>query len=241
MTLVAHVDGGAFGVARRLPRRDEGVDARGRAAAGEEPACALRIAEPSPEPVDDDQFHVARTARNQPGTLVDVVAGGHEVSKYAGPCGRGRDESKTSWVIQACRIRENIARGPLHDLRRRPAIFGWVLRQLTLEDLPELALPGIFSGQALDSFNHELERLLAQGRASARATFGDRRLRGRPTVPSALPCRGRGVFASASNRSIRHTPLLIVQLTSVVSIMPQMVRRTPGRLGRARCRIPTDW
>ena len=42
VALVAHVDAGAFGVARRLAGGDEGVDARRRAAAGEEPARALR-------------------------------------------------------------------------------------------------------------------------------------------------------------------------------------------------------
>ena len=94
VALVAHVDRGAFGVARRLPRRDECVDARGRAPAGKEAARALRIAEPLPKPVDDDQLELTRAARDQPGALVDVVAGGHEVGHHTGPGGRRRDESE---------------------------------------------------------------------------------------------------------------------------------------------------
>ena len=85
MALITHVDGRSFGVARRFARREEGIDARRRATAGEEPARALRIADPLPEPVYDDQFDLARAAGDQPGTLVDVMAGGHEIGQHAGP------------------------------------------------------------------------------------------------------------------------------------------------------------
>ena len=85
VALVAHVDGGAFGVARRFARRDEGIDAGRRTAARKQSTRALRIADPTPEPVDDDQLQLARATRDQPGALVDVVAGGHEVGHHAGP------------------------------------------------------------------------------------------------------------------------------------------------------------
>ena len=42
VALIAHVDGGALGMACRLARRDEGVDTGDGAAAGEEPARAFR-------------------------------------------------------------------------------------------------------------------------------------------------------------------------------------------------------
>ena len=67
MALVAHVDGRTLGVACAFPRRDKGVEAGRRTPASEKPACALRIAEPAPEPVDDDQLELGRTARDQPG------------------------------------------------------------------------------------------------------------------------------------------------------------------------------
>ena len=87
VALVAHVDGGTLRMARRLTRRDEGIDAGRRATTGEKPTRTLRIAEPAPKPVDDDQLDLARAARYQPGALVDVVAGGHEVGQHTGPGG----------------------------------------------------------------------------------------------------------------------------------------------------------
>ena len=60
MALVAHVHGGALGVARRFPGRRQGVDAGRRPSARQKPARALRIAEPAPQPVDDHQLELAR-------------------------------------------------------------------------------------------------------------------------------------------------------------------------------------
>ena len=54
MALVAHVHGRPLGRAGRFPRRDKGVDAGRRATAGEKPARALGVAEPAPNPVNDD-------------------------------------------------------------------------------------------------------------------------------------------------------------------------------------------
>ena len=54
--------------------------------------------------------------------------------------------------------RENLARGPFKDLRRRSAVFGRILQQLGREPLPEFSLPGIFPGQALDPFHYQLRR-----------------------------------------------------------------------------------
>ena len=87
VALVAHVDARAIGMTRRFARRDESVQARRRTAAREKTARAFGIADPAPEPVDDDEFELARAARDQPGALVDGVACGHEVGQHAGPGG----------------------------------------------------------------------------------------------------------------------------------------------------------
>ncbi len=62
MALVAHVDGRTLGVACAFPRRDKGVEAGRRAPARQQSARALRITDPAPDPVDDDQLKLAWTA-----------------------------------------------------------------------------------------------------------------------------------------------------------------------------------
>ena len=124
MALVAHVNGGTLGMARRLARRDEGIDAGRRAATGEKSTRTLRIAKPAPKPVDRDQFDLARAARHQPGALVDVVAGGHEVGQHTGPGRRRWDKAETARVFQTCRERQNFARYPLDDVCDRLAVLG---------------------------------------------------------------------------------------------------------------------
>ena len=193
MALVAHVDGGAFGVARCLPRRDEGVDAGGRAAAGEEPARALRIADPAPEPVDDDQLQLARAARDKPGALVDVVAGAHEVGHHAGPGGRRRNEPEGAGVIVTQRERQNLAREPSRS-PPRPAVpssggssSSWSSR--TCRNSPSQAFspgrPSIRPTTMLERLLPELEHLLARHLETAGHL-------GCPTVPPAFPRQAGG-------------------------------------------------
>ena len=86
-SLMYHVYGRALGVAGRFPRRYQGVDAGRRPPAGQKTSRILRIAEPTPKPVDDDQLELAGTTRDQPGALVDVVSGGHKVGYHPGPGG----------------------------------------------------------------------------------------------------------------------------------------------------------
>ena len=88
VALVAHVHGRALGVAGLFPGGDEGVEAGRRAPAREESARGLRVADPAPDPVEDDQLQLTRTAGGQPGALVDVVPGGHEVGQHSRPGGR---------------------------------------------------------------------------------------------------------------------------------------------------------
>ena len=64
--LVAHVHGGAFRVPCRFVRRNEGVHAGSRAAAGQQTTGADGIAEPSAKPVDHHELDLTRPARNQP-------------------------------------------------------------------------------------------------------------------------------------------------------------------------------
>ena len=92
MALVAHVHGRALGAACTFPRRDERVEAGRRTPAGQQSSRALRIADPAPQPVDDDQLKLAWAARRQPRALVDVVPGGHEVGEHPGPRRCCRDE-----------------------------------------------------------------------------------------------------------------------------------------------------
>ena len=162
MALVAHVHGCALGVARRFPRRNEGVEAARRTPAREKPARALRIAEPAPEPVNDDQLELARPACDQPGALVDVVSGGQEVGQHPGPGGRGRDEPEATRVVQPRRDREYLSRDQLDDPLCRLAVLGWILHQSVYEFLLELSVPGILPREALDSLYHKLRRLAGE-------------------------------------------------------------------------------
>ena len=139
VALVAHVDRGALGVAGGFPGRDEGVHAGRRAPARQKPSGALRVANPTLQPVDDHQLDSARTAGHQPGALVEVVPGGHEVGQHTWPGRRRRDECETTRVVQACREREHLACDPPHHLRRRPAVLGRILLQLGVERLLEVA------------------------------------------------------------------------------------------------------
>ncbi len=61
-------------------------------------------------------------------------------------------------MIVAPRERENIARGPLENIHRRPSLLGRSLQQLFLEFLLEISIPGPFSWQLLDSLHQEFRR-----------------------------------------------------------------------------------
>jgi len=62
-------------------------------------------------------------------------------------------------MIVACREGKDLPCSPLDDLRGRPSFLGRALRQQLIEDLPELALPGILTGQPLDPLHHKLGSL----------------------------------------------------------------------------------
>ena len=62
-------------------------------------------------------------------------------------------------MIEAHRVRKKVAHDPLDHLVDGPAFVGRGLQQLLFEDLPELALPRVLSGKALDARHHEIERL----------------------------------------------------------------------------------
>ena len=65
-------------------------------------------------------------------------------------------------MIEPRRDREDIARGLLEDLFRRPAVLGRVLHQPVFEHLPEISLPSILFGQALGPSHQELRRLACE-------------------------------------------------------------------------------
>ena len=70
-----------------------------RTPAREEPADALPIAEPAPNPVNDDQLDLARTARRKPSGLIDVVPGHYEIGRWTlPPSGNGRVSSIESRI-----------------------------------------------------------------------------------------------------------------------------------------------
>ena len=162
VALVAHINGGALRMACRLARRNECIDTCCRATAGEESASTLRIAEPTPEPVDNDQFQLARTTRDQPGALIDVVTGGHEVGDHAGPGGRRRDKPEAARVVEAHRERENVARNAFDHLVGRSAILGRILQQPVFENLTKLAIPGVFAGQVLNPPHQQFKRPMSE-------------------------------------------------------------------------------
>ena len=162
MALVAHVHSHPLGVARCFSRCDKGVEAGRRTAARQQSASALWVAEPTPQPVDDYQFQLARAAGDQPSAGVGVVSGGHEVGEYSGPSGRCRDEPKATRVVQPRRNGENISCGLLNDFRCWTARLGRLLYQPILEFAAEFSFPSIFAGQAVDPLHHKLCGLARQ-------------------------------------------------------------------------------
>ena len=142
MHLIAHVDGGAVGRARRFPRGDQRVDAGRRGAAHEQSARALRVAEPLPDPVDDGQLDLAGTAGGQPRALVDRARGRHEVRQHARPGGRCRNEPEEPRVVEPRGQGQHLARHLVDDLAGLPPLLGRRLVELLGEDLLELAVPG---------------------------------------------------------------------------------------------------
>ncbi len=158
VALVAHIDCRALGMARAFTRRDEGVQAGRRASAREKPARTLGIADPATQPVDDDQFDLTRAARHEPGGRVDVEARGQEVGQHPGPGRRRGYEPEGAGVVQAQREREDIARGPLENLRGRAALLGRSLQQLFLEFLLEIPVPSALPGQILGSLHQNFRR-----------------------------------------------------------------------------------
>ena len=123
VALVAHVDGRALRIAGRFPGSDEGVHAGGGAAAGQQTPGTLRVTEPAPEPVQDDELDLARTARDQPGAGVHVPGGGQEIRDDPRPGRLRRNEPETAGMVQAGRHREDVVYGPPQDLLGRAAIF----------------------------------------------------------------------------------------------------------------------
>ena len=155
VALVAQVHGGAFGVPRRFARRHEGVDAGRRAAAGQQTAGAIGIAEPAAKPVDHHQLDLTRPARDQPGAGVDVVTRGQEIGQNPGPGRGGGDEPEAARVVQPDRERQDFARGLLDHLQRRPALLRGSGHQLVVEYLLELTVPGVFVRKILDALNQQ--------------------------------------------------------------------------------------
>ena len=166
MALVAHVHGCALGVACRFPRRNEGVEAGSRSSAREKPARALRIAEPAPEPVNDDQLELARPACDQPGALVDVVSGGQEVGQHPGSSGRRGDEPEATRVVQPRRDREYLSRGPLDDPLCRPSSGGFSI------------------SRSMSSCLNSPSQAFSPGRCSIRSTKSSAALRARSSMSS---------------------------------------------------------
>ena len=162
MTLVAHVDRGAAGVSCRFSCCDEGVQAGRRAPAGQEPSRTVGITDPAAEPFQDHQLELAGTARGQPGALVDVIPGGHEVGHHARPGGRRRDEPEETRVIDTRRHREDFSGGPFNDLQCRQTGLGGIFQELVDQLLPEFSVPGAFFRQGLDSLHDELRRPAGQ-------------------------------------------------------------------------------
>ena len=102
------------------------------------------------------ELKLTRPARHQPGALIDVVSGRHEVGQHPGPRGRRRYKTEFARVVMSQGIRENFPCGLFNDLQRRPALVGRILHQLIDEPLPELSIPGIFSRQAFASLDEHL-------------------------------------------------------------------------------------
>lgn len=86
-----------------------------------------------------------------------------------GPSGGGGDKGERTGVIKPQRQRKDIPYDPFKHLRTRPAVLGRILQQLVFEPLPELSVPGIFSGQALDPLHQKLPALRARSSMSSGA------------------------------------------------------------------------
>ncbi len=78
-------------------------------------------------------------------------------------------KAKERGVIKPQRQRKDIPYDPFKHLRTRPAVLGRILQQLVFEPLPELSVPGIFSGQALDPLHQKLPALRARSSMSSGA------------------------------------------------------------------------
>ena len=182
MALVAHVNG--------RPRRDKGVEAGRRAAARQKSARAVGIAEPAPQPVNNDQLELAGAAGCQPGALVDVVPGGNEVGQHPRPSGRRRDEPEETGVIVAHRERQDLACGLLHDLRCRPASGG---SSISWSTRPCLNSPS----QAFSPGRLSIRSTRSSAALRARSSMSSGAIR-RPSTPSSFvpelgslaPCAG---------------------------------------------------
>ena len=159
MALVAHVDGGSLGVAGGLAGGDERVDTGGGAAAGEETGGGFRVADPAPEPVDDDEFDLAGAARDEPRALVEEVARSQEVGDDAGPRWRGGNEAEEARVIEARAEGEHVPREPFQHLGGRVGALGGILTKVIFQNPPELAVPGLLRGEVLETVHEEVKSL----------------------------------------------------------------------------------
>ena len=155
VALVAHVYGRPLGIARGFPCRDERVEGSRRPAAGQQSARSVRIADPAPEPVDDHELKLARTTGDQPGADVEVVPGCDEVGQYPGPCGCGGNEREAAGMVQSDRVRKYFPGNPLDDFVGGAAFLGRFFQEYGFEGFPEVAVPGAFFRQALQSFHQQ--------------------------------------------------------------------------------------
>ena len=162
VALVAHVHRWTLGIAGRFPGRHEGVDAGGGTAAGQQPASTVGIAQPASKPVQHDEFDLARTASDQPGTGVHVPRGGQKIPDHAGPRRLRRNEAEAAWMVQPGRHREDVLHGPLQDLLSRAAFLRRLLEQNPFEPFLELPVPGVLARQALDPRHRKLHGLSGQ-------------------------------------------------------------------------------
>ena len=91
-----------------------------------------------------------------------MITGGHEVGHHAGPGGRRRDEPEETRVIDTRRHRQDVSGGPFNDLQCGQTGLGGIFQELIDQLLPELAVPGTFFRQGLDSLHDELRRPAGQ-------------------------------------------------------------------------------
>ena len=149
-------------MSRRLPRRHQRFDARRRAAARQQPAGALRIADPATHPVHHHEFQLAGPARHEPGAGVDVEAGGEKVRQHAGPGGRRGHETEKPGMIQPCRVGEHLSHRLHQNLLRGPAAFGRRAAKLFFQPVTELPVPGIRLLQSAEALDEQFRGPLRQ-------------------------------------------------------------------------------